>query len=500
MVVASAAVLQYGENQPRSISDIARHAFWTASEAAMVLRCSVRTLRTELRRGTVMGIQIGRRWRVPVSQFGVSVAPASVLEHSPGRTVQAGSPPNADPLRLSDPVSEPPHQHSVPQPQDRQPTLRIRLLGRPQIFIDDVRVVELERSHRRSELIQLLALHREGLGGAQIAALLNMASHQYEEESLDPHYVRTLVWGVRDQARKKTGWDGIIESPAQHGRGAHRYQLPENTVCDLWEFQDKLDQADRLAAYAARVEVSGRGILSSLVQSSIRKVQKVQGGLPARTQAQEEALAQAAALREEALRLYRGDYCEGSANGCLAEAARMIEERYISSAVEQGDYWRWVAFSTQACAGSFPSQKAALATDEVVAGETALDRVTVPARPGEFPPQLQPGLRAAWREALLNYERVLQIDPYHEDACIRAMECYAALGNARGVGLTFNRHQEILKLDLRQVPSPRVMLAHDKCKGMLSLARSEISKLAPPAPRSRGEAAGIVSISRERIL
>ena len=415
----------------------------------MVLRCSVRTLRAELRRGTVIGIQIGRKWRVPASQFDISMAPTGVLEQACRGTGQTESPPASEAPERPDPFLQYP-PHSAPS-QGLQRRLRIHLLGQPQIFIDDVRAVELERSPRRSELIQLLALYREGLSGAQLATRLNTASQPYEEESLDPHYVRTLVWGIRDRARKKTGWDGIVESPAQRGRGAHRYQLPENTLCDLWEFQDKLDQAGRLAARAAEAQLSRASLLSRLFQASLRKVQEQ----PARTQTREEALAQAAALREEALRLYRGDFCDGSSNGCLAQAARTIEERYITSAVEQGDYWRWVALRGQEAEGNHPSRMVALATDMGVPGETPPDDAAVPARPDRFALQLQPGLRAAWREALLNYERVLQIDPYHEDACIRAMECYTALGNSRGVGLTFNRYQEVLKVDLHQSPGPR---------------------------------------------
>ena len=469
---AKAAVLS-GASRTRTISDIARQAFWTASEAAMVLRCNVRTLRTELRRGTVLGIRIGRVWRVPTNQFGVSIgagAVARVAEHAHRGKTSVDVPPMSD----SVPQPTPSRPFSNPQPHAGKPTLRINLLGRPEIYIDDVRVAELERSNQRRDLIQLLALHREGLSGVQLATLLNMASHRYEEETLDPHYVRTLVWAARDQARKKTGWAGIIKSPAQYGRGAHRYQLPANTICDLWEFQDRLDQVDRLAARGAGTGASGTGPHNRLIQSSMRKVQ----GLPVWAQTHEDALAQAAALREEALQMYKGDFCQGSANGCLAEAALMIEQRYISSAVEQAGYWRWVALRMQDPERSYSPRIGTPAPDLGEAGEAGerssdgLCGPMVSVRSSRFIPQLQPGVRAAWREALLNYERVLQEDLYHEEACIRAMECYASLGNARGVGLTFKRYQEALETDLHQVPGPRVILAHDECREMLGTVRT----------------------------
>ena len=53
------------------------------------------------------------------------------------------------------------------------------------------------------------------------------------------------------------------------------------------------------------------GLLSRLVRSSFRKVHE----LSIWTQTSEDALAEAAALREEALQMDRGEFCEGSGNG-----------------------------------------------------------------------------------------------------------------------------------------------------------------------------------------
>ena len=76
---------------------------------------------------------------------------------------------------------------------------------------------------------------------------------------------------------------------------------------------------------------------------------------PARDEAQV-VLAQAATLREEALQLYRGDFCQGSPNGCLADAARIIEERYIRSALQQGDYWCSMAQGLEEAQQTRPTQ------------------------------------------------------------------------------------------------------------------------------------------------
>jgi len=463
--------ISYNPGQTPALSSIARQAFWTVDEAAMVMRCSARTLRTELSRGTVLGIKIGGKWRVPASQLGVHLVPFAMYQKWFDRTSEAESSYASDrteptePPELLDLPGTLLQAHAIPAPQPAQPTLRLRLLGRPQIYIDDVRLVELERSNRRSELLYLLALHREGLSGSELGNMLNAANHRYEDDALDPHYLRTLVWGVRDQARKKSGWAGIVESALRHGRGAQRYMLPENTTCDLWEFQGKLDRADALSATVTGWEATGKSLSEKTIRGPFSDTEQLVQ-IHSRTLSQEEDLTLAATIREEALRLYRGDFCDGSANGCIAEAGRVIEGRFISSAIEQGDYWRWATCRTQEANKSyFPSIKAL--SDVMQAGAELLPaEVRLSANPnrlapdiGVLSPQRHPHVRAAWRAALLHYEHVLDLDPYYEDACICAMECYAALGNMRGMHSRFTKYRGLLRKDLQQEPGNRIVRA-----------------------------------------
>jgi len=323
----------------------------------------------------------------------------------------------------------------------------------------------LERSNRRSQVIQLLALHRGGLSGPQLASSLSIARHRYEEESLTPHYVRTLVCAVREQARKKAGWDGIIESPIKRGAGQHHYKLPDNAVCDLWEFEDRLDQADWLLARAA-------GALRASMASKASGLPGLPGD-SAPDEMQVDAIDVAAALREEALQLYKGEFCEGSTNGCLVQAARILEERYIHSSMQQGDYWRTIALTwqwAQAARNSFAAVAATAATGGTGTARAARDPMHAPARPTPSACSIGPEVWTIWREALRNYERVLRVDNYHEEAYIHAMECYAHLGNARGVDRMFNRCREVLHADLSQAPNVVVVRAYRECKNLLRRA------------------------------
>jgi hypothetical protein len=455
----------YIASQTPALSSITRQAFWTATEAALVMQCSARTLRTELSRGIVKGIKIGGKWRVPASQFGVHLMPFVVYETAASKASEVESDRSSAYVEIPNILETPKtplEAHAIPPPQPAQPTLRLNLLGRPQIFIDDVRLVELERSNRRSELLYLLALHRDGLSGAQLGHMLNATNQKHEDESLDPHYVRTLVWGVRDHTRKKCGWDGVVTSAVQHGRGAQRYTLPANTTCDLWEFQEKLNRADALTANVARLMESSKSLLTRTLPLLTSEVgQYTQNAMYTPTQA--EVLALAATLRDEALRLYRGDLCDGSANGCLAEAARVIQGRFISSAIEQGDYWRWAACRTQEANKSYFSSIKVLSEVMQAGAELFPAEVRLFANldTGALSAQRHPYVRAAWREALHNYERILEVDPYYEDACVCAMECYAALGNMRGMHSRFTTYRELLRKDLQQEPGNRIVHAFE---------------------------------------
>ena len=459
---------------PKLMRDVARQALWTTTEAAIILRCDVRTLRNHLRRGNIAGVRIAREWRIPASQFGAVASSLLSLqgfpEHTDIRGLMCGAP-GGEPMGVGY-TKDCFVRHAAPDvhcsaavpgasavPARLEPALRIYLLGSPQVYINEMRLPRLERSNRRREVIHLLALHRSGMSVSQLASSLNMASHRYEDESLTPHYVRTLVWGIRDQARESAGWDGIIQSPIKQGAGLHHYQLPDNTWCDLWEFEDRLDLADHLVARGARLAGSSAplGSLGSAWPQVLPNPSPERAGQVA-------AFAHdAAALREEALQLYRGAFCHGSGNGCLIQAARELEERYKCAALQQGEYWRATAIALQAGA---PARRSPLWgeqwTGRVGRASTASDR-TLPFGAA------RPEVRSLWREALRNFERVLHVDNYHEEAYMSAMECYAYLGSARGVSLIFSRYRDVARAELSQMPSAGVLVlrAHERCKKLL---------------------------------
>jgi DNA-binding SARP family transcriptional activator len=173
----------------------------------------------------------------------------------------------------------------------------------------------------------------------------------------------------------------------------------------------------------------------------------------------------AAMLREEALELYRGEFCADSTLGCLVDAARVLEERYLRSALEQAHFWRTVALSQ--APRPVASHRAATHGAALLIEQRGRYALSASARAVELgqpsrraPMQTEWDERAMWREAQRNYERVLGVDPYHEEACIHCMQCCAALGDARGVGLTFERYRDVLQQDLSQAPSMRVERAY----------------------------------------
>lgn len=460
---------------PKLMRDVARQALWTTTEAALVLRCDVRTVRNHLRRGNIAGVRIAREWRIPASQFGAVASSLLSLqdfpEHTDIRGLMTGSP-GGEPMGVGY-TKDCLVRHAAPDvhcsaavpvasavPLRPEPALRIYLLGSPQVYINEIRLPRLERSNRRREVIHLLALHRSGMSVSQLAGALNMASHRYEDESLTPHYVRTLVWGIRDQARESAGWDGIIQSPIKQGAGLHHYQLPDNTWCDLWEFEDRLDLADHLVARGARLAGSSAplGSIGSAWPQPLLYPSPERAGQVA-------AFAHdAAALREEALQLYRGALCQGSSNGCLIQAARELEERYKHAALQQGDYWRATAIALQAGA---PANRSPLWGEqwEQWTGGAARAR-TASDRTSPFG-AARPEVRSIWREALRNFERVLHVDNYHEEAYMSAMECYAYLGSARGVSLIFGRYRDVARVELSQMPSAEILRAHERCKKLL---------------------------------
>jgi len=141
--------------------------------------------------------------------------------------------PSPTPLPLPLPLLSPSLSPRPFSPQKAH-TLRLYLLGHPQVYVDGVRLAELERSDRRSHVIQLLALHLGTLSCDELAEAISLTSHRYEDEPVNRHYVRNLMWRVRVRVEKRTGWSGVIHSPTKGGMGAHYYKLAGGTECDLW--------------------------------------------------------------------------------------------------------------------------------------------------------------------------------------------------------------------------------------------------------------------------
>jgi excisionase family DNA binding protein len=440
------------------LGQIARRPVWTARETAMVLRCHPSTVYRELSRGGMRGVRIGNVWRIPADQFGMLTRSLSLEKGDKCGDSAAHSDvqsPCADratpPVSSSTPAltnqSNPTASSEFTGPaKSTRPVLQVSLLGRPRTYIDGVRMEDLERSNRRSQVVHLLALHRSGLSVTQLEDLLELGGDSCEEENSGAYYVRNLVYAVRKQVSQKAGWDGIIESSTRRGAGMHHYKLPDNTVCDLWEFEDKLDEADRLMVVASAAQV--RRAQSSWARSGTPGTP----GAPGAPGAAEQDIARAAreraaVLREDALHLYKGEFCEGFTNVCLVQEAHVLEKRYIHAALQQADYWRAIALEIQGAIGS----------------SLCASTAATPAACLSYP-----DVRAIMREALRNYERVLRVDSYQEEACIGAMECNAHLGNGRGVGLVFNRHRDNLGADLLQAPGALVLQAYQHCKELVS--------------------------------
>lgn len=433
------------------VFELMRHPVWKVGEAALVLRCNEATVRRELNRGSIIGVRVGSEWRIPSDQFH-DLVQARRPSGTPGSAVEKIGRDPGDLMRPAPPTSpvSPVPLRCLPAPTEPEHTLKLLLFGRPEIYIDGVRVVELERSDRFGQLIQLLALHRGGLSAESLAHLLTGRGNLCDDESLSIAYVRNLIWRSRRRASLASGWSTLIETSTEHGMGMHHYRLPRKTECDLWQFEDKLNEADTLTV-RARAALTSSSPNDNAVREAIAPI-----------------AARAAVLREEALQLYRGELCEGSANGSIVQAARELEERYLRTCLQQGDYWRALA------------QAAPLATNGVESREPLLEPVTAHDEPEARALSSDPHYLGLWREALRNYERVLRVDNYAEEAHIGAMECLSHLGSGRGVDEAFIRCQDVLYTDLLQPPGEAVIRAYQHCRGRLRLVHPSPSHAAIP--------------------
>ncbi len=293
--------------------------------------------------------------------------------------------------------------------------LQLRLLGTPEITLDGVRLESIERSNRVGLIPYILALHPGGLSGERLASYLASDSLDLDAFDMDATIglstVRTFIWRLR----KIAGWRGIVVSPGEHGGCPNAYRLPAETSCDLWEFERNLDESTRL-----------------VVQASMDSG----------------ANDRAAARRQEAILLYRGDFCKGVGAGCISYAAQQLRSRYLHALLQQATYWKG---------------KAVRLRDPLLENNGA-SITTNAALPS-------PEEQSAWLEALSNYRLAVQAEPYDEAAYVGAMQCLAHLGNSKGVQQTFARCSRVIKAELDRSPLATTMQA---ARRYMKLAANEM--------------------------
>jgi hypothetical protein len=265
-------------------------------------------------------------------------------------------------VRLDAPFHEPIQAGSPTQ----GPRLQLKLLGTPEITLNGVRLRAVERCSRAALIMYVLALHPQGLSSDRLAAYIAADSADVDAFDTDASMrlgaVRTFVWRLRKVAR----WPDIVVSPEDLGGMQNRYRLPDNTTCDLWEFESSLDKAAALAVRA-----------------------NLEPG----------AADRAAALRQDAILLYRGEFCKGIGAGAIAHAAGYLHHRYVQAVMLQATYWKDKALRLQ---------EAHLG--RLGAGSAAVEE------------------EHAWWQALSNYRLAARVEPYNESAHQGALLCQAHLG------------------------------------------------------------------------
>lgn len=256
---------------------------------------------------------------------------------------------------------------------DEGPRLELRLLGTPRIMLAGVRLTSVELCSSAAVIIYVLALHPGGLSGERLGAQIRLDSSDVDEpdvyatRSTTAH--RTFIWRLR----KLAGWQGIVVSCGRSGGRPNNYELPANTICDLWEFEDRLNQAERLA---------------------------VRAGI------EPDAADKAAILRQEAIVMYGGDFCTGIVTECITRAAEYLRDRYLRAVVSQGAYWKGRALDLQ-------KARSRGSTWGNVRGVNPDD------------PQVEE--EKAWLEALSNYRLAAHVEPYADAAHAGVMLCQAKL-------------------------------------------------------------------------
>ncbi len=249
--------------------------------------------------------------------------------------------------------------------QPSKPHMHLKLLGQPEISFNGTRLTSVERCSRAAHILYILALHRGGLSGQRLLTCL--VSDWDDSDALDecvalsPSAHRVLIWRLRLLA----GSRGIVVSHCKGGGRQSRYTLPDNTTSDLWDFEECLEQAARLMVRA-----------------------NIEPGVAE----------QAAAFRQEAILLYKGEFCQGVGSGVLAHTADYLRNRYLQAVLAQAAYWKGKAMK-------YRDVRHQLADD----GELTVDE------------------ESAWSEALTNYRLALHTEPYEDSACSGVEACRAHL-------------------------------------------------------------------------
>lgn len=251
------------------------------------------------------------------------------------------------------------------------PQLRLKLLGTPQVSLDGVRLRALERCNRAALILYILALHRQGLSVERLAAYIASESSDIDAFDTDAGMklgaVRTFIWRLRRTAC----WPDIVVSPGELSAPQNRYRLPDNTTCDVWEFESNLDGA---------------------------------AGLAVRASIEPWTADQAAALRQNAILLYGGEFCKGVGAGAIAHAAGYLHHRYVQAVMQQAIYWKDKALTLRE-----------IRRESNRVGDLSVEE------------------EKAWLEALSNYRLAAQVEPYDESAHEGVLLCRKQLARSSPV-------------------------------------------------------------------
>lgn len=293
-----------------------------------------------------------------------------------------------------------------------QGALELNLLGTPQIMIGGHTAGGIDRCSRGPLLLCILSLHRRGLSSAKLAEYLARSSSGLDDEfspgDAGMRAVRMLVCRLR----RLSGHPDIVVSVGSQRGYQNLYRLPDNTICDVWEFERNLSEAERLSVQSARDPAAAE---------------------------------QAALLRQNAIALYKGEFCRGIGLDYISEAAAQFHRRYLQTLLLQANYWKARAAQSHAQQGN-------RALREQSQSERAIDA------------------ERCWLESLNNYMLAIEAEPYEEAAYAGAMLCQSYLGQAANFKHTFARCADVLRTHLDREPKQSTLDTAKLCDGIISSA------------------------------